>query len=151
MNEFRILTFMEVLDTSKRFSLDCLKTDFANTLWCGCYRNKTCFWVDEIFISNDHKTLGYGGGEFSKEVFIEELGVRPVFDYTTEPAQTIEKQIGDQLVKTMVYGEYPQEKVDYNLGNFLTEQKEAGMLEVTGKYYTYYKKNHNIVYYKELS
>ena len=44
MNEFGILTVMEVLDASKRFSLDCLKTDFANTLWCGRYRNKTCLY-----------------------------------------------------------------------------------------------------------
>lgn len=143
MNEFGILTLMEVLDASKRFSLDCLKTDFANTLWCDHYRNKTCFWVDEVSITNDHETLGYGGGEFSKECFIEELGVRPVFNYTTEPIQTNEKQIGEQIVKTMVYGEYPQEKVDKDFGGFLTAQKEAGMLEETGKYYTYYKEGWN--------
>ena len=68
MNRLRILSVDDIKQTSIPFALrlDCLKTDFANTIWS---RNNTLFWVDENSGRIENFTLAYDGGEFSKRYY----------------------------------------------------------------------------------
>ena len=132
----------------KKFSVLCATTDFADLL--GAYLSESYYTVDFglgernssspwLILNPNGKgfscvhTINYNGSMEAREYAVEDYGIRPILTFDTLPdfgSHIVSRKKGQLVVE---YREYPQTKVDKELGETLTSLFEENKLPKTGK------------------